>query len=437
VLGRLRNLLSFRAKLVLLTAVAIAFAVVVASVAVWVLATRQLRGQVDDALRGRAQQVALGHHGEFGPLDPGTAVQVIAPDGTSQTDLPILPAGRALAEGRATQPVFSDTTLTLQDTRVHARVYAAALPGGGAVAVWRNVNDTDRALQRIRAVLVAIGAAAIGLGVVLAALVAAAALRPIRRLTIAAERVATTGDLAERVEATSSDELGRMARQFNAMLANLERSVGAQRRLVADASHELRTPLTAVRTNVELALEERLAPADTREALVEAAAELDALTDLVADLVELARGAERKLRMEEVQLDEVVSGVIERVKGRSPGAVFVTSLAPVKVHADPVLIERAVANLIDNALKYSPPHSPIDVTVRDGEVVIQDRGPGIAKEDLPRIFDRFYRAAAARAKPGSGLGLAIVREAAEAHGGTATAESSAYGARFKLALPQA
>ena len=364
-------------------------------------------------------------------------MQVIAPDGTSQTDLPILPAGRALAEGRATQPVFSDTTLTLQETRVHARVYAAPLPGGGAVAVWRNVNDTDRALQRIRAVLVAIGAAAIGLGVVLAALVAAAALRPIRRLTIAAERVATTGDLAERVEASSSDELGRMARQFNAMLANLERSVGAQRRLVADASHELRTPLTAARTNVELALEERLAPEDTREALVEAAAELDALTDLVADLVELARGAERKLRMEEVQLDEVVSGVIERVKARSPGAVFVTSLAPVKVHADPVLIERAVANLIDNALKYSPPHSPIDVTVRDGEIVIQDRGPGIAKEDLPRIFDRFYRAAAARAKPGSGLGLAIVREAAEAHGGTATAESSAYGARFKLALPQA
>jgi two-component system sensor histidine kinase MprB len=363
-------------------------------------------------------------------------VQIIDPDGTSQFGLPVLPDDRALAEGRRSEPLFSDTHVTVQGRSIDARVYAAPLAGGGAVAVWRNVNDTDRALHRIGAVLVAISAAALGLGVVLAALVAAAALRPIRALTSAAERVAATGDLNERVAATSRDELGRLATQFNAMLANLERSLGAQRRLVADASHELRTPLTTARTNVELALEERLPPEETRQALLEAAVELDSLTQLVGDLVELARGAERKLRMEDVQLDELVSGVIERAKARSPEAAFITFLAPVQVHADPVLIERAVSNLIDNALKYSPPNAPVEVTVRDGEVVIRDHGPGIAQEDLPRIFDRFYRAAAARAKPGSGLGLAIVREAAEVHGGSATAETSADGARFKLALPQ-
>ena len=163
--------------------------------------------------------------------------------------------------------------------------------------------------------------------------------------------------------------------------------------------------------------------------------ELDSLTSLVSDLVELARGEERKLRLEDVALDDLVSSAVERAKSRAPEATFVTSLSPVHVRVDPVLVERAVGNLLDNAVKYSPPGAPIEVTVREGEVVVEDRGPGIADEDLARIFDRFYRAATARAKPGAGLGLAIVREAAEAHGGRATAESSALGAKFRLTFP--
>ena len=162
---------------------------------------------------------------------------------------------------------------------------------------------------------------------------------------------------------------------------------------------------------------------------------LDSLTSLVSDLVELARGEERQLRIEEVQLDDLVVSAIERAKARTPDATFVTSLTPVQVLVDPVLVERAVGNLLDNAVKYSPPGAPIEVSVREGEVVVADHGPGIAEEDLPRIFDRFYRAATARAKPGAGLGLAIVREAAEAHGGAAKAESNADGARFTLSLP--
>ncbi len=189
------------------------------------------------------------------------------------------------------------------------------------------------------------------------------------------------------------------------MLEALEDSVGRQRRLVADASHELRTPLTAARTNVDLVREGKLPEFEVRRALDEASIELGSLTSLIADLVELARGTERKLQIEEVQLDDLVAGMVERSKARSPQTIFVTSLSPTTVHADPALIERAVSNLLDNAVKYSPVGGPIEVTVRDGEVLVADHGPGIADEDLPRIFDRFYRSAAARSKPGAGSAL--------------------------------
>ena len=196
-----------------------------------------------------------------------------------------------------------------------------------------------------------------------------------------------------------------------------------------------RSGAAAARTNVDLVREGKLPDQEVRHALDEASVELDALTRLVSDLVELARGEERKLRIEDVQLDDLVSGIVERAQARAPQVRFVTALSPTVVKADPVLLERAVSNLLDNAIKYSPDGAPVEVSVRGGEVVVADNGPGIAEEDLPRVFDRFYRAATARSKPGAGLGLAIVREAAEAHGGTATAESTGAGARFKLALP--
>jgi two-component system sensor histidine kinase MprB len=303
------------------------------------------------------------------------------------------------------------------------------------VIVAQLLNSTDHALDRIRFWILLVGGIAIGAAALVAAVVATAAMGPVRRLTAAAETVAETGNLGERVEVEGDDELARLATRFNGMLAALEDSLGRQRRLVADASHELRTPLTAARTNVDLALEGRLPPEELRRALQEASVELDSLTGLIADLVELARGEERKLRVEELQLDDLVASVIERARTRWPQATFVTSLSPTQVRADPVLLERAVSNLLDNALKYSPPGAPIEVTVRGGEVIVADHGPGVADEDLPRIFDRFYRSAAARSKPGAGLGLAIVREAAEAHGGQATVESTTRGARFRLTLP--
>jgi len=416
---------SFRLRVTLLVAIAIAFTVAAASVAVWFIARHELRSQVDQALLAQASSPT-----RPGPYDQ-TVRTFIDPDGgVHGSSLPV--------DARAKQLAAHGGRYYFTDDRVndfHLRELVAPIEGGGAVIIAQSLNQTDHALDRIRFWTLLIGGLGIAAAAALAALVATAALRPVRRLTAAAETVAATGNLTERVEVTGGDELGRLAGRFNSMLAALEESVGRQRRLVADASHELRTPLTAARTNVDLVREGKLPVEEVRHALDEASVELDSLTSLVSDLVELARGEERQLRIEEVQLDDLVMSAVERAKSRAPEATFVTSLSPVQVHVDPVLVERAVGNLLDNAVKYSPPGAPIEVSVREGEVTVADHGPGIAEEDLPRIFDRFYRAATARAKPGAGLGLAIVREAAEAHGGQATAESSALGAKFKLTLP--
>jgi two-component system, OmpR family, sensor histidine kinase MprB len=424
---------SFRSKLMLLTATAIAVTVAGASFAVWQVAKHQLFRQVDRELQQQAlQAVSHGPGGPFGVRVPYMVVDSTGAAVGGNIQVSLDAAMKRVAAGKESEH-YEDRTISGR----HYRLYTAGLTSGGAVITPMDLSATDRALHRIGFWAVLIGAIGVAVAAGLAAFVAAAALRPIRRLTAAAENVAATGDLGERVDVTSEDELGRLATRFNAMLAALERSVGAQRRLVADASHELRTPLTAARTNVELLREGKLPEQEVRHALDEAAVELDALTSLVADLVELARGEERKLRIEDVQLDDLVAGTVERAQARAPHVTFVTALSPTHVKADPVLLERAVSNLLDNAVKYSPAGAPIEVSVRGGEVVVADHGPGIADEDLPRVFDRFYRAATARSKPGAGLGLAIVREAAEAHGGRATAESSPAGARFRLVLPTA
>jgi two-component system sensor histidine kinase MprB len=395
----------------LLVAAAIGVSVTAASAAVWFVAKHELYDQLDSTLGILAQQsgpfggggrytVAVHPDGDVtgyfaGHIDTKRAKELIARGG-----------GEYFANGEVTNTVSGD---------VAVREYVVG-DNTGALITVQPLGPTQHALERIRLWILLVGGLGIAIAAALAAAVATAALRPVRRLTAAAETVAATGNLGERVEVESNDELGRLATRFNGMLAALEESVGRQRRLVADASHELRTPLTAARTNVDLVREGKLPEEEVRHALDEASVELDSLTSLVSDLVELARGEERKLRLEDVALDDLVSSAVERAKARAPEATFVTSLTPVQVRVDPVLVERAVGNLLDNAVKYSPPGAPIEVSVREGEVVVTDHGPGIAEDDLPRIFDRFYRAATARAKPGAGLGLAIVREAAEAHG---------------------
>ncbi len=305
------------------------------------------------------------------------------------------------------------------------RILTQQVGPGFAMRLARSLDETDDTLARLRWILFAVGLVGVGVAVALGLAVARTALSPVRRLTEAAEHVTATRDLSRRIDAEGQDELSRLAASFNTMLEALERSLDAQRQLVADASHELRTPLTSLRTNVEvLARAGHLPVSERRVILADVVAQLDELAVLVADLVELARdGVVDREELHDVRLDELVEDALESARRRAPTAAYRSALEPTVVRGAPDRLQRAVANLLDNAATWSPPGQPIDVVVRDGELIVRDRGPGIASEDLDRVFDRFYRAPSARGLPGSGLGLAIVRQIAERHGGRVSRRS--------------
>jgi two-component system, OmpR family, sensor histidine kinase MprB len=219
-----------------------------------------------------------------------------------------------------------------------------------------------------------------------------------------------------------------LAQTFNRTLDVLDSSVQAQRNLVADASHELRTPIATIRANLQLMRDEELLSPEDREALrADVIDELDELTALVGDVVELARGSKPSSEPGDIRVDEIVTEAIERTRRRAPQLTVVSSLEPTLVRGEGDRVARAVANLLDNAAKWSPPGTAIEVGLRDGTLTVRDHGPGFHEEDLPFVFDRFHRARDARSKPGSGLGLAIVRQAAEAHGGFVQAANAADG----------
>jgi two-component system sensor histidine kinase MprB len=295
--------------------------------------------------------------------------------------------------------------------------------GGFAVQVVRNLTEVDHSLAQIETWLILIAAGGIAIAAALGLLVARAALAPVRRLTSTAETVTETGDLSQRIDVTGRDELARLAASFNAMLGALEESTRAQRQLVADASHELRTPLTSLRTNIEVLASDRTLPPGERERLLNDVVEqLGEMTTLISELIDLARGEQLVAEPEEVRLDLLAEDAVERARRNRPGVTFVTDLHESVVYGVPSTLERAVANLLDNAAKWSRAGGSVEVGVNDGTVTVRDHGPGIDDEDLPFVFDRFYRARSARGLPGSGLGLAIVRQVAQAHGGTVVAE---------------
>ena len=269
----------------------------------------------------------------------------------------------------------------------------------------------------------------IGAGIALAALVGRlvgrGALRPIARFVQRTENVTGALDGSQRLEETGPSELVRLAASFNRTLDALERSVQAQRHLVADASHELRTPISALRSNIQIFLRSDRLPVEEQRAMQESIiAELDELTQLVADVVELARGAEPAEQAQLVRLDEVVGDVVERTRRRAPSLRFESRLEPTAILDVPERLSRAVTNMLDNARKWSPEDGVVEVTLADGTVTVRDHGAGFTEADLPHVFERFYRAAAARRMPGSGLGLAIVRQAAESRGGWVSAANA-------------
>jgi two-component system, OmpR family, sensor histidine kinase MprB len=320
------------------------------------------------------------------------------------------------------------------------RVYTRAIGDRQALQVARPVDEVDAAINRLGWILGGVGLGGVGLAAALGLVVTRTATRPLRELSDAADHVARTRDLSRRIDAEGDDDLSRLASSFNTMLEALERSMAAQRQLVADASHELRTPLTSVRTNIEVLASSNGMPEGERERLLASTTQqLEELSRLVGDLVDLARDRDAaEEHSEPVRLDTLVSEAVERARRLNPDRAFETSLEPSVVTAAPGRLDRAVGNLLDNAAKWSPPGEAIEVSVRDGIVTVRDHGPGIESSDLPHVFDRFYRAPSARGTPGSGLGLAIVKQVADTSGGDVSVKSAAgAGTTMRLRLPLA
>jgi two-component system sensor histidine kinase MprB len=449
--------MTFSVRVALMTAIAVAVAAIGATVLMYFVVQTQLLSQFDNTLieaaSGVREQSSGGRGGGPGRFPGGpqgglsgrsdVAAQLInSTTGTvGRSDAqPVV----ALVTPEAVEVASGNRPAYFFETNLegsHLRVYVAPTNARGtAVQVWGPLNAIDNALAetRIRLALVALGG--ILLAGALGTVVARAALVPVRRLTNIVEDVARTRDLSQRVTSGAShDELGRLAASFNVMLAELETSLNSQRQLVADASHELRTPLTSLRTNLEL-LErgQPTDPAERQQVLAELVSQMERLSTLVSDLIDLARDEQTQLLVEDVHLDAIAMDAIAEMRMRYPSVRFELDHGSTTAHVVRGVrsrILRAVTNLLDNAGKWSPPGGVVEVAVRGLEITVRDHGPGIAPEDEKRVFDRFWRAPAARQLPGSGLGLAIVKDVAETHGGRVTLERpSGGGAFFRLRL---
>jgi two-component system sensor histidine kinase MprB len=431
--------MTIRRRLAFAAAAAVAIAVLIASVAAYLAVRSQLRAEVDSALRERAYGIALiANAGQASPPAPpknlrlpkppqarfGGAtglVQFIGPRGGlrpspagQSTKVPLTTEAKEVARGERGGSMLQDQTVAGD----HLRVLTVPLDGGGAVQVARPLDEVDSVLRELLVILAVVAAGGIGLAALLGALVSRASLAPVTRFTADTESIAGGADLSRRLPEGGNDELGRLARSYNATLDALQRSADAQRQMVSDASHELRTPLASLRTNLEILLrgKEKLSEKDQVELEQDLVEQIDDVTCLVDDVVELARRGEPEQLLDDVDLAAIVEAEIERTRRHSPDLDFVADLETCSVKGVPDRIARAVHNLLDNAAKWSSHGGAVDVRLADGTLSVRDHGPGFSEEDLPFVFDRFYRATDARSRPGSGLGLAIVRQTAEAHG---------------------
>ena len=388
--------------------------------------TAAVAGGQDQVLTSGAVIEPDGDHGpgRAGDRDRGLVAQSVAADGTPTylggraVALPVPAVSRLLAASGAAGQTATSQVVVGRDTY---RQLTTALGGGrGALQVAVDVDQTRRVLggmaNQIMWVSLAVLLAAAGAGWLLARRIT----RRLVRLTGIAEEISVHGRVDREVPVDGRDEVGRLSASFTTMLARLAAARDAQERLVQDAAHELRTPLTSLRTNATVLRRiDELSP-DARDRLVaDLQGETRELSHLVDELVELALSGPSDDDAEEaVDLAAVARRAAERVQRRTGRQVEVDA-DDVKVRGSRQALERAVGNLVENAAKFDGrTDKPIDVRVHQGRVTVSDRGPGIASGDTARVFDRFYRADAARALPGSGLGLAIVRDVAEAHGGS-------------------
>jgi two-component system sensor histidine kinase MprB len=416
----------------LLATGAVAISIVVASALVFLIVRNQLYAGIDGSLRADAYELSQVPSDQQGGAffrvrsvqASGALLQLVPASGQGEQPpggipLPVSERTKQVAQGRSGS-FYTDAEVAGHLVRILTVQYSPSV----AMQIALSRDDVQHAINRTRTILLLSALAGIGAAAILGLFVSGLAVAPIRRLTRATENVTKTGDLSQRIEVHGQDELSQLATRFNEMLAALEASARAQRQLVADASHELRTPLTSLRTNIEVLVRDRPLPPGERERLLDDVLEqLGEMTTLIGELIELARGEQQTAVPEDVRLDLITESAVQRVGRNRPTVVFATDLEESPMVGVPASLERAIGNLLDNAAKWSPPGGTVAVTVRGGEVTVRDHGPGIAPDDLPYVFDRFYRSTEARGMPGSGLGLAIVRQVAHAHGGEVTAEA--------------
>lgn len=439
-------------RLSLLVTGAVAAAVLLVSAGAWVSVKAIQQNKISAELLSDARTIAenpwqwleaQGARPDPGDKEIGPCWQILDRSGVvvggSAVRLPV--TGTAVAIATAGQPDAQETVTIGPGEYLMLTV---PIDGGGAVQVGLDPSPDERVLAAFAALLALGCAAGIAGAAVLGRTVARAGLSPVDRLTDAVEDVAVSMDLTRPIEVSGNDEIARLGRSVNSMLAAIDASRQAQRALVEDAGHELRTPLTSIRTNVELLiaverqpdLAYRLPPEERVKLLDDLDAQVRELATLTTELVELSREEGSRETIEQVEYAEVVTAAINRVRIRAPGLTFDTDLTPVTVLGRPGELERMVVNVLDNAAKWSPPGGTVTTRLTGAVLTVADNGPGIADEDLPHVFDRFYRATAARSMPGSGLGLAIVAQTATQHGGGVTAgPNSPHGTVVTVRLP--
>ncbi len=442
---------SLASRVILLTTIAVGVAVALIALAVFLTVRIQMQASLDESLLDRAKRAAAANvlpitdrlpSWAFGAADIRMAFVTSEGDVSTVDQGPGIRLGQPeldVAAGNSDQSIRSITA-----GGIHYRV--ATVPtqeDGVALVLAQSLDPQETVLKRLGAVMLlfglagVIGAAAAGWGV------ARNGLRPVRRLTSAVEEIARTEDLTP-LPVEGDDEIARLATAFNAMLVALSASRDRQRRLVADAGHELRTPLTSLRTNLDLLTQADtladssggLPPGQRQELLDDVRAQLEELSTLVGDLVELARDEPLTHLVETFDLAEVVDRAVGRVRLRAPRTEMDVVTLPWWVVGESGSIERAVTNLLDNAAKWGPDGSTVTVRLANGVLTVDDQGPGIDPADLPHVFERFYRARESRSMPGSGLGLAIVQQVVGRHAGAVQAGAApGGGARFTLWLP--
>ncbi|WP_406170931.1 sensor histidine kinase [Streptomyces sp. NBC_00996] len=471
--------LPLRSRLALLVAAAVAFAVAAVSMTCWFIVQKKLYSEVDNQLQSQATHPQGGKlldtinncgqssdqsdepSTDQGGFRAGTEyyLQVVKANGESCVasmspgTVKITSSDTDLAK-KPDRGIFRNGTDTEGNpVRVLTVPLLISEPGGGTPTVFPDaviqfafpLKGTNSTLNELALLLLLVG----GVGVVGAGAaglaVARAGLRPVDRLTETVEHVARTEDLTVRIPVEGDDEIARLSESFNSMTSALASSRDLQQQLIADAGHELRTPLTSLRTNIELLSRSEemgrpIPPADRKALLASVTAQMTELAALIGDLQTLSRSdaGQPADRAEVVALQDTVEAALRRARLRGPELTITADVQPWFVRAEPSALERAIVNILDNAVKFSPESGTIDVVLKDGELTVRDHGPGIPSEELPHVFDRFWRSPSARALPGSGLGLSIVARTVQQSGGEVSLTPAAGGGTVAtLRLPGA